>query len=125
MTSRTALPARPATLTRRLRWLVLLAMVVGTVLAAMGQVKSHGLAELVAVHQDAHAHEDDTHDHHPSGINTAADHAYHGADHSHDKAHALPHAWNCATAQPPSWTSTPRNWVELVEAFRLERPPMV
>ncbi|MDP2985098.1 hypothetical protein, partial [Hydrogenophaga sp.] len=69
MTSRTALPVRPATLTRSLRWLVLLAMVLGTVLAAMGQVKSHGLAELVAMHQDAHSHEDDAH-HHPSGINT-------------------------------------------------------
>ncbi len=125
MTTRTSLPARPAALTRGLRWLVLLALVVGTVLAAMGQVKSHGLAELVAAQQDAHSHEDDAHDHHPSGINTAADHAHHGADHSHDKAHALPHAWNCATVQPPSWTSTPRHWVELVEAFRLERPPMV
>ena len=125
MTTRTSLPARPAALTRGLRWLVLLALVVGTLLAAVGQVKSHGLAELVATHQDTHSHEDVAHDHHPSGINTAADHTHHGADHSHDKAHALPQAWNCATAKPSSWAVTPGHWVELVEAFRLERPPMV
>lgn len=125
MTLRTSPPARPSGLARGLQWLVLLALVLGTVLTAMGNVKSHGLAELAAVHEDAHSHEDDAHDHHPSGINTAADHAHHGADHSHDKAHALPHAWACMAAQPPDWVNAPRLWVELVEAFRLERPPMV
>lgn len=124
MTLRTTLPASHTGLTRVFRWLVLLALIAGTVLAAMGNVKSHGLAELVAVHQHAHSHEDDSH-HPPSDVNTTADHTHHGADHSHDKAHALPHAWACMAAQPPDWVNAPRLWVELVEAFRLERPPMV
>ncbi|MFW2358350.1 hypothetical protein [Hydrogenophaga sp.] len=122
MTLRAALPARPTGLTRGLWWLVLLALVVGTVLAAVGNVRSHGLAELAAVHPDAHSHLD-AHD--PSDIDTAADHAHHGDDHSHDKAHALPDAWGSVAARSPSWLSTPRPWAELVEAFRLERPPMV
>ena len=125
MTLRTSPSARPSGLTRGFRLLVLLALVLGTVLTAMGNVKSHGLAELAAVHQDAHLHEDDAHDHHLSGVNAAAAHAHHGADHSHDKAHALPQAWGYIAAQPSSWENTPRLWVELVEAFRLERPPMV
>ena len=124
-TARTSRPRSPFGRSRGLRWLVLLVLVVGAVLTAMGQVKSHGLAELAVVQPVAHSHEDAA-DHHPPGdINTAADHAHHGADHSHDNAHSTPHAWRSIAAQPASWASAPRRWVELVEAFRLERPPMV
>ena len=121
MTLRAALPARPTGLTRGLWWLVLLALVVGTVLAAVGNVRSHGLAELAAVHPDAHSHLD-AHD--PSDIDTAADHAHHGDDHSHDKAHALPVTWHMAAPLLPEWIGQTRLWIEMVEASRLERPPM-
>lgn len=124
MTSRTRLSASPTRITLCFRWLVLLALLVGSVMASMGNVTSHGLAALAAVHQDAHTHQEDADTSHPSGTNTATDHAHHGADHSHDKAHALPQAWTSGAAQPPSWLSAARPWIELVEAFRLERPPM-
>ncbi|MBT9466670.1 hypothetical protein [Hydrogenophaga sp.] len=125
MNLRTHLPASPTRLTLGFRWLVLLALIVGTVMASMGSVTSHGLAALAAMHQDAHSHEEDTGTSHPSGTNTTADHAHHSADHSHDKAHALPHAWACVAAHPPSWLSAPRPWIERVQTFRLDRPPMV
>ncbi|MDZ4104514.1 MAG: hypothetical protein U1E12_22890 [Hydrogenophaga sp.] len=117
-----------------LRYAVLVALIVGTVLAAMGSIKSHGLAALAASHHLApcchdepldHAHHHDVDDVDDVGVHATAEPVHHSADHSHDKAHALPRAWGSATTPPPDWLTTVPPWIERVEASRLERPPMV
>lgn len=117
--------ARPAPPSRAVRYLMLMALIVGTVLAAMGNFKSHGLA---AIHASQHVapccqEEPPGHAHHDDGGHGTTEHAHHGADHSHDKAHALPRAWGSAAALPPSWLAQAPPWLERVEASRLERPP--
>ena len=114
------------------RWLVLVVIMVGTIISSIGGTSSHGLAAFpAALHVTAfssdesheHAHEDE-------GIelvtqSAGADHPHHhGADHSHDKAHALPVAWSSAAPQIPGWFGLVRPWIEMVRASRLERPPM-
>ena len=129
-------PTRPAL---GMRWLVLVVIMFGTNISSVGGTNSHGLAAIAtALHATAfstheshehaleHAHEDEAEE---EGIgwvtqSAAADHPHHGADHSHDKAHALPAAWNPAAPQLPGLFGLVRPWVEMVQASSLVRPPM-
>lgn len=129
-------PSRPAL---GMRWLVLVVILFGTLISSVGSMNSHGLAALVAGFHDApsmestsHEHERD-HDHSHEveddelemmGHVAPPDHPHHGADHSHDKAHALPAAWETTSPLLPVWIGVVRPWAELVQVSRLERPPM-
>lgn len=123
-------------------WLVLVVILFGTILSSIGGTSSHGLAAFQAAlhvtpasldtsheHGHEHAHEDEDEDE-DEGIgrvtqSAGADHPHHhGADHSHDKAHALPIAWLSAAPLLPVWFGHVRPWIEMIQAFRLERPPM-
>lgn len=107
-----------------LHWLVVIALVLGSMLSSIGLVSSHGLAAVAAVQQqDGHSHDElgSMATAHTDGLG----HPHHGADHSHEKAHALPGAWLTAAPQLPSWWAMSRPWIEMVAAPRLERPPMV
>lgn len=111
--------------------LILLGMLFGTMVSSMGGVKSHGLAEFAAsqhhvddISPDAQGHSHDEDGAKPALSDAGADHAHHGADHSHDKSHVPPNAMTVAISMAASRPVTARPWVELVEAFRLERPPM-
>lgn len=59
-----------------------------------------------------------------SDKSAGADHPHHETDHSHDNSHALPMQWASAATLLPSWQSQVRPWIEMVQASRLERPPM-
>ena len=135
MTQHLSHALRPNRAVRGMGWLVLMVICFGTILSSIGGTSSHGLAAFPAAfhvtpmsldsshgHVHEHAHDDE-------GIGwvtqiAGADHPHHGADHSHDKAHALPVAWHSAAPQLPGWFVLVRPWIEMVRAFRLERPPM-
>ena len=110
-----------------------------TIISSIGRASSHGFAAFPAAlhvtatsldtfqermheHVHEHAHEDGC----IGGVtqSAGADHHHHGADHSHDKAHALPVAWSSAAPQLPGWFGHVRPWIQMVQASRLERPPM-
>lgn len=129
---------RPSGRTLGVRWLVLLVILFGTVFSSIGSISSHGLAAMAAAMHDTpgssdvssdhgHVHDDETGGDggwHEASLGTVVEHAHHGADHSHDKAHALPTAWRSAAAQLPVWLGHVLPWTEMVRADRLERPPM-
>lgn len=135
MTQHLSYALRPHRAARGMGWLVLVVIMFGTIISSIGGTSSHGLAAFQAAlhvapmpldishkHVHEHAHEDE-------GIglvtqSAGADHPHHGADHSHDKAHALPVAWNSLALQLPGWFGVVRPWIEMVQASRLERPPM-
>ncbi|MDP3172064.1 MAG: hypothetical protein Q8M91_17165 [Polaromonas sp.] len=105
----------------------------GTIISSIGGTGSHGLAVIAAAHHVAPFSSDESHGHvhEDSGGELAmvnqsagADHPHHGADHSHDKAHALPVAWSSAAPQLPGWWGLVQPRIEMVQASRLERPPM-
>ena len=116
------------------RWLILLVIMFGTIFSSIGGTSSHGLAafptalNVTSVPLDPsheHVHE---HAHGADGVEVAsqsagADHPHHGADHSHDKAHALPALWSSAALPLAGWFGLVRPWTEMVQASRLERPP--
>ena len=117
-------------------WLVMVVILFATIISSIGRTGSHGLAAFpAALHVTVasldttheHAHE---HAHGDEGIGgvtqrAGADHPHHhGADHSHDKAHALPVAWSSAAPRLPGWFGHVRPWIEMVRGSRLERPPM-
>ena len=124
-----------------MRWLVLFVILMGTFISSVGGMNSHGIAAIASVshvtavatdtaHDHAHRH---VHSHAQEGggtewvmesLGASADHPHHGADHSHDKAHALPVTWHMAAPLLPEWIGQTRLWIEMVEASRLERPPM-
>ena len=122
------------------RWLVLVVILFGTILSSIGGTNSHGLAAIAAPFHgaalslegssgQAHGHAHDDEEDGDGGLavvnpSAAAEHAHHGADHSHDKAHALPAAWRSAAPQLSVWLGHVRPWTEMVQASRLERPPM-
>jgi len=125
----------PSAIQRRSRFalgvyaLILMGMFLGAIVSSVGGVTSHGLAEfsasqhkLDAISVAAHGHTHD--DEEPAFSEAGADHAHHGADHSHDKSHAPFSAMTIAISLAASRPATTRPWVELVETFRLERPPM-
>lgn len=133
MTLRIPSSLRPTRAALGMRWLVLIVIMFGTVISSIGLTNSHGLAAIVAEHHLAPSSSDEPHGHvheDPGGELTLVDlgadagHPHHSIDHSHDKAHALPVAWGSATPQLPSWRVRVRPWIEMVQASRLERPPM-
>lgn len=114
-----------------MRWLVLVVIMFGTIISSIGSTSSHGLAAISATLHAAPSSPGESHEHvHEDEdiamVNQGADtdHPHHGADHSHDKAHALPVAWGSASPQLPSWRVVVRPWIEMIQASRLERPPM-
>lgn len=136
MTQHLSYALRPHRAALSMGWLVLVVILFGTIISSIGGTSSHGLAAFPAAlhatsasletsheHVHEHAHEDE-------GIglvtqNAGADHPHHhGADHSHDNAHALPVAWHSVAPQLPGWFGRVRPWIEMVQASRLERPPM-
>ena len=116
-----------------MRWLVLVAIMFGAVISSFGGTNSHGIAAITETLHAAATPSDQSHElAHDDGDNglatlshgAAADHPHHGADHSHDKASALPAAWGSAAPSLPGWFGFVRPWIEMVRASRLERPPM-
>jgi hypothetical protein len=114
-----------------MRWLVLLVILWGTFASSVGGTNSHGIAALAdEIHADpglsvaapGHAHADE--DGAWAAHGATADHPHHAADHSHDKAHALPAAWRANAPLLPLWFGHTPVWIESVEPSRLERPPM-
>ena len=135
MSTHSARSTRPGRAALGMRWLALVVILFGTLIASVGGMNSHGIAAIAAATHAASATTDTAHEHghvhDDADISPAtlmhgptADHPHHGADHSHDKAHALPSSWDVATPQPPLWIGQARLWIEMVEASRLERPPM-
>lgn len=108
-----------------LRWLVLVALIWGTLVSSVGLTTSHGLAGLaVADHgvasDDAHGH---AHDEDVPVVDPAGGHPHHAADHSHDKVHALPEQLAVAPAASPERIAVAQALVTGLEADRLDRPP--
>ena len=135
MTQHLSYTLRPHWAALGMGWLVLVVIMFGTIISSIGGTSSHGLAAFpAALHVTPtssdtsldHAHE---HTHEDGGIggvtqSAGSNHHHHGADHSHDKAHALPVAWSSAAPQLPGWFGHVRLWIEMLRASRLERPPM-
>lgn len=143
---------RPTRAALGVRWLVLMVILFGTVVSSVGGTYSHGIAPLtaelhgnptsgtadatayataaIAGHEHSHDHTNGVADEYGDGeltmvgTGTTADHPHHGADHSHDKAYALPVAWASASPQIPGWFGVVRPWTQMDQASRLERPPM-
>jgi hypothetical protein len=133
MTLRASFSLRPDWAALGVRWLVLVVILFGTILSSVGGTSSHGLAAIAVALHAAPSSPDASpgHGHEEHGVelvmvdnSASADHPHHEMDHSHDKAHALAVAWRTATPQPSSWLLSVRLWIEMVEASRLERPPM-
>jgi len=133
MTLRASFCLRPNGAALGVRWLVLVVILLGTIFSAMGSTSSHGLAAIAVVLHAAPSSPDEPHGHVHEDLggelalvdqSASADHPHHEMDHSHDKAHALSVAWRSAAPQPSSWRLSVQPWIEMVEAFRLERPPM-
>ena len=135
MTQHSSYALRPHRAALSMGWLVLVVILFGAIISSIGATSSHGLAAFPAAlhatpasldisreHVHEQAHEDE-------GIESAnqsagADHPHHGTDHSHDKAHVLPALWHSVALQLPGWFGLVRPWIEMVQASRLERPPM-
>jgi hypothetical protein len=123
----------PSRVARATRWLVLAVIMLGTVLSAIGNMNSHGLAAVGnALHADSSA-SDETHGHvHGdrggeivvSDQSAGPDHPHHQADHSHDNPNTLPIMWSSTAMLHRSWQLQVLPWIEMVRASRLERPPM-
>lgn len=137
MTPRRTRFTRPDRAVLGMRWLVLLVILMGTFISSVGGMNSHGIAAIAAAahaapdapdtshdHAHGHAHEDGDSDWATGSHGASADHPHHGADHSHDKAHALPITWMVAVPLLPVWIGQVRLWLEMDEVSRLERPPM-
>ncbi len=120
-----------------MRWLVLLVILMGTFVSSVGGMNSHGIAAIAAAahatpelqgnshdHTHGHSHEDGDSEWAVASHVAGGDHPHHGADHSHDKAHALPITWEVAAPQLPVWIGQVRLLREMVQVSRLERPPM-
>lgn len=108
-----------------LRWLVLMALIWGTLVSSVGLTTSHGLTGLAVTDHgvasgDAHGH---AHDEDVQVADPAGGHPHHDADHFHDKAHALPEQLAVAPAASPERIAVAQAWVPGLEAGRLDRPP--
>ena len=132
MTQHLSYALRPHRAALSMGWLVLVVILFGTIISSIGATSSHGLAAFPAALHITPASLDISREHaqEDEGIGwvtqgAGADHPHHyGADHSHDKAHALPVAWHSVVPQFPGWFGLVRPWIEMVQASRLERPPM-
>jgi hypothetical protein len=116
-----------------MRWLVLGVILFGAIVSSIGSMNSHGLAAIGTVldagssafdEKHGHVHGDRGGEWVASDQSEGADHPHHQADHSHDNSHALPIAWSSAATLLRSWQLRVRPWTEMVQASRLERPPM-
>ncbi len=116
-----------------MRWLVLAVIMFGAIISSIGSMNSHGLAAIgTAIHADVtasdemhgHVHGDRGGEWVVSDQSAGADHPHHQADHSHDNSCALPIAWSSTATLLRSWQLQVRPWIEMVQASRLERPPM-
>ncbi|CAN5440134.1 hypothetical protein BH10PSE16_BH10PSE16_10490 [soil metagenome] len=132
MTQHPSYALRPHRAALGMGWLVLVVILFGTIISSIGGTSSHGLAAFPTALHVTPFSSDESHEHvhEDEGIglvtqSAGADHPHHhGADHSHDNAHALPVAWSSAEPQLPGWFGLVRPWIEMVQASRLERPPM-
>ncbi|MBX3608691.1 MAG: hypothetical protein KF871_02250 [Hydrogenophaga sp.] len=97
-------------------------------------MNSHALAVLDAVRSADMPHGADQPNAHDHSNNHSHDdlwladiegaaHSHLGADHSHDKAHALPVLIRLANAAPSGWTRRTIALYERWPVHRLERPP--
>lgn len=109
-----------------MRIYVLVSILIGNLLSSVGALDTHALATLDAVqhallkHDDAHGH---SHGDDLLALYEGTSHSHLGADHSHDKAHALPTMLVAAVAAVPYWKPRSAIWTERLTAHRLERPP--
>jgi hypothetical protein len=133
MTQNLSRSLRPNRAALGARWLVMVVILFGALVSSIGSTSSHGLAAIAAVLHVAPSSSNESHGHTHEDLggelavaneSASADHHHHGADHSHDKAHALPAAWHSAAPQLPGWLGHVRPWIEMVQASRLDRPPM-
>ena len=133
MTWRASFSWRPNGAALGMRWLVVVVIMFGAMISSIGGTHSHGLAAIAAaLHatpsspDESHGHEHEDRGGELAMVDNSAgtDHPHHGGDHSHDNAHALPVALSSATPQLPGWRVLVRPWIQMVEASRLERPPM-
>lgn len=133
MTLPTQQSARPALATLGVQWLVLIVITLGIIVSSIGLMSSHGLAVIAASHEsvrpsseDLHGHAHSNHGIEPSEADesSSAAHPHHGMDHSHDIAHHLALAWGAGSPQLASWEVVVRPWMDMGQAFRLDRPPM-
>ena len=128
---------RPYRASRGMLWLLLWVILFATIVSSVGGMYSHGIAAISAVshvsatfsvteHDHAHSHagEDGDGDRVEVSQGVSTDHPHHGADHSHDKVHALPTTWSVAAPQLHVWIGQGVLRIEMVGASRLERPPM-
>lgn len=120
---------------RRRHWLalglrvwVVTILLVGTLVSSLGQMSSHGIAAVAAVQHDsdaAHGHSHD--DGEPDASWAVGDpaHVHHNnADHTHDKAHALPVTLSIASPPVPVLHPLAHPLAPGHLVFRLDRPPM-
>lgn len=124
---------RPSLAALGMRWLVLAVLMVGTIISSIGSMNSHGLAAIETTrHAESfatdkahgHVHGDREIELAISDLSAGADHPHHEADHSHDNSHALSITWGSAATLLRSWQLLVRPWTKMVQASRLERPPM-
>jgi len=106
-------------------WLVLITLIWGIFVSSVGLTTSHGLAGLAvaehgAVSSEAHGH---VHDEDVQVADPVGGHPHHAADHSHDKAHALPEQLAVAPTASPERIAVDQPWSPGLEAGRLDRPP--
>lgn len=106
---------------------VLLVIFMGTLLSSLGNLHSHGFQTLDAIQHAEAAALDDAHGHtHEDESLTYVDgvsHSHLGADHSHDKAHALPVEPDVVLAMKPLRKARMLSWMDRLASRRLERPP--
>lgn len=129
--------ARSTLATVGMQWLVLIVIALGMIVSSIGMTSSHGLAVIAASHESALPSSEDPHGHmhsdhgtpfvaadDSSSADSSAEHPHHGMDHSHDIAHYLPLAWGAVSPQLPSWEVVVRSWIDMGQAYQLDRPPM-
>ncbi|MBN9369451.1 hypothetical protein [Hydrogenophaga sp.] len=127
MTSVSAYPSRPRWLSRGMRLGVLLVILLGTLLSALGNLQSHGIQTLGVFQHAESAALDDSHGHSHEDESLALfdglSHTHLGADHSHDKAHALPVMPDVIPAMEALRKPAMLAWMDRLTSRRLERPP--
>lgn len=106
---------------------VLLVILLGTLLSSLGTLQSHGLQTLDMLQHVESVASDDSHGHSHEDESLALfdglPHTHLGADHSHDKAHALPVMPAVVPAMAELRKPAQLAWVDRLTSHRLERPP--
>ena len=123
----------PKLTSKCVRCFVMIAILLGTLISSQGVFSSHGLAAITPDHSSTFsASKSQSHSHTNQGEASAeqtdivdAHHPHHTADHTHDKAHALPTCWTSSSDMRPDWCPKVHPKIEMIQASRLERPPMI